>query len=133
MKQNYVADYPQELGDLCNQIRQLLKENNYSESEKLLREAMSKYPHAPHTHNLFGLLLESQGDHLGAMKHFRSACALDPTYIPVRQNMNHFASFYPGGKWAFDESDCPEEKDQYNYTVKYDEHGIGRVVRSVQG
>ncbi len=131
MKQYDMADYPQELSDLCSQIRQLLRVKNFQKSDELLREAMGEYPHAPHTHNLFGLLLESLGDHLTAMKHFRAASALDPTYIPARINMRHFASFYPAGRWAFDESDCLEEQKQDNYKVEYDEHGIGRVIRRV--
>lgn len=61
-----------------------------------------------------------------AMKHFRAAWALDPTYLPARQNMD---SFYPSDKWAYNESDCPQEKKNDKYKVEYDTHGIGHVVR----
>lgn len=132
MKQMNITNSPQELSDLCDTVRRFVEQSRYHESESLIKEAMGKYPHAPQPHNLFGLLLETQGDHLTAMKHFRAAWALDPSYVPARQNMDHFASFYPGAKWAFDESDCPQEKKRNEYKIEYDEHGTGRFIRGDQ-
>jgi len=98
----------------------------------LIEEAIGKYPHAPEPHNLLGLLLEAQGEHIAAMKHFRAAWALDPTYLPTRQNLDYFGSCYPSGKWAYDESDCPQEYDESNYRIDYDERGIGHVAKNVR-
>jgi len=118
----------QELIALCSTIRKLVGQNEYQTGESLIKEAIGKYPHAPEPHNLLGLLYEAQNDHATAMKHFRVSWALDPTYFPARQNMDHFASFYPVGKWAYDESDCPQENEKDKYKIEYDAHGIGRVV-----
>lgn len=94
-----------ELSELCHLVRTLTRKGNYAECEKLVADAMGKYPHAPQPHNLMGVLFEMQDNHIVAMKHFRAAWALDPTYIPARHNLDIFASFYSGDKHAFDEND----------------------------
>ena len=48
---------------------------------------MAENPHCAIPHNLMGILLEKEANHVLAMKHFRAAYALDPTYIPARYNM----------------------------------------------
>lgn len=115
MEQINKPEVQQELNALCVNIRQLVEHNEYEKSEALIREVIGKYPHAPEPHNLIGLVFEAQGNHLVAMKHFRAAYALDPTYLPARHNLDNFGTFFPSGKWAYDESDCPQEKkvDQY--------------------
>ena len=92
---------------LCDTVRKLVGQKKFEECEALIREAMGKYPHAPQPHNLIGILLEKQGDHLTAMKHFRAAWALDPAYIPARCNLENYGTFYSKQQCAFDETDCP--------------------------
>ncbi|MEL7565890.1 MAG: hypothetical protein AAGU27_13505 [Dehalobacterium sp.] len=128
MKQMNMLEVSQELTALCGTIRKLVEQNEYLRGELLIKEAIGKYPDAPEPHNLLGLLLESQDDHLTAIKHFRAAWALDPTYLPAQQNMDLFGNFYSSGKWAYDESDCPREKKDDKYKVEYDAHGIGHIV-----
>ena len=72
--------------------------------------------------------MEKEGDHPGAMKHFRAAYALDPTYLPARQNLDHYGTFYSRGGCAYDESDCQQEAPS-PYEIEYDEKGIGHAVR----
>jgi len=91
----YVID-KQELGGI-HTMNQHISEDKDSES----------ISSCPEPHNLIGELLQKKGDHISAMKHFRAAWALEPTYIPVRYNLHVFASFYTDGKCAYDESDCP--------------------------
>ena len=40
---------------------------------------MAENPHGAVPHNLMGILLEKESNHVLAMKHFRAAYALDPT------------------------------------------------------
>lgn len=120
----------EELQTLCVRIRELARAGALPECERIITTAMTQYPHAPQPHNLLGLLLEQQNDHLSAMKHFRAAWALDSTYLPARQNLDYFGTFFSCGKCAYDESDCPKETDE-KYSVKYDENGVGHLVRSV--
>ncbi|MPN31218.1 hypothetical protein SDC9_178692 [bioreactor metagenome] len=65
------------------------------------------------------------------MKHFRAAWALDPTYIPARQNLDCYGTFFSNGKCAYDESDYSVEEDEERkkYEIEYDKHGIGHIVR----
>ena len=109
-----LTEIEKELFVLCNLIRELTQKGNYSECEKFLADAMSKYPHMPQPHNLMGVLFEMKADHVAAMKHFRAAWSLDPTYIPARHNLNLFASFNKSGKCAFDESDCSIGEEHNN-------------------
>ncbi len=106
MKEINKTESQKELDVLCNLVRELMEQGEYRKCELLIKDAMGKYPHAPQPHNLIGIMLEKEGDHVGAMKHFRAAWALDPTYIPARCNMERFGSIYANDKCAFDESDC---------------------------
>ena len=99
-----------ELTQLCKDIRSFYKNKSYDICNELICDAMKKYPHSPVPHNLLGLILEKTGQHICAMKHFRAAWALDPTYLPARQNLEYYGTlFYRKGNIAFDESDCKDE------------------------
>ena len=113
---------------LCDRVRELMGRGAYDECEQLILSAMGTYPHAPEPHNLLGILLEKQGDRPLAVKHYRAAWALDPTYRPVRQNLDRFASFTAHGSAAFDESDCREEPSSAQLEIVYDQCGIGHVM-----
>jgi hypothetical protein len=118
-----------ELTALCAAVKELIEQRKYSECNQLIIDRMAKHPHAPEPHNLFGILLEKEGDHVTAMKHFRAALALDLTYIPARCNLDRYGSFFPAGQIAYDETDCPKEQEKDKYKIEYDERGIGHVVR----
>ena len=107
-----------ELSVLCNMIRELTRKGDYAECEKLIADAMCKYPHTPQPHNLMGVLFEMRDNHVAAMKHFRAAWALDPTYIPARHNLNLFASFNKIGTCAFDESDCSIDEEKHSHRAE---------------
>lgn len=105
MKQRMSED-KKELTELCETVKRLAQKRDYNECEKLIFQAMGRFPHAPEPHNLIGVLLKQRGDHVAAMKHLRAAWALDPTYIPARHNLDSFASFMEGD-CVFDENDLP--------------------------
>ena len=118
------------LNVLCGDVRTLIQKRDHETCERELRSAMAKYPHAPQPHNLYGILLESMGDHPAAMKHFRAAWALDPTYRPARQNLELYGTFYSRGRCAYDESDCPiEDEPKPNDNAGYGARGVGRMIR----
>lgn len=95
---------------LCKAIREYMEEYEYEKCEEYIKNAMCEYPHSPVPHNLMGILLERWSDSVSAMKHFRAAYALDPSYRPARCNMDKYAGFDDKGKTAYTEEDCPEEK-----------------------
>ena len=100
-----------ELINLCASVRQAIDQNSYKECLEQISYAMYLHPSAPEPHNLMGILLEKKRDHLGAMKHFRAALDLDPTYLPARENMMDYARFdlkSPRCRYCF--ADCTEQE-----------------------
>ena len=118
----------QDLSELCISIRSLVASREYDKCSDLICKAMELYPCAPQPHNLLGVVLEKTGNHALAMKHFRAAWALDPTYDPAGQNLSTYGTFYSRGRVAYDESDCQEEKTGF-CEVEYDGRGIGHILR----
>ena len=116
------------LDTLCSRVRESVNQGQLDLCYQWVREAMADYPDAPQPHNLMGILLEMQGNHPSAMRHFRAAWALDPTYGPAEQNMKNYATFYSSGRCAYDESDYTQDEEQ-GCSVEYDAHGIGRIFR----
>ena len=128
MEQQIVSEEKKNLAIVCSEVRQLIVNGAYEECDTLLKNSIGEYPHAPEPHNFLGMLLENEGNHLLAMKHFRAAWALDPTYLPARHNLEFYGTFFSRGNGAFDESDCPQLVENKTYKVEYDKNGIGHVV-----
>lgn len=129
MKQATLQNETQ-LIELCELVRHQVEHKQYENCIELIVQAMLMYPHAPHPHNLLGIVLERQGDHAMAMNHFRAALALDATYQPARLNLSRFGSFFSVGTCAFNENDCPNKDNQVKYEIEFDDKGVGHVVRS---
>lgn len=132
MEREEKSENTEDLSALCVKVRELIGMQDYKKCESLICGAMEKYPHAAEPHNLIGILLEKKRDHLTAMKHFRAAWALDPTYLPARQNLDCYGTFFSGGRSAYDESDCTAEENAGNHNidkVEYGANGVGRSVR----
>ena len=81
-------DEQQWMQPLTAHIRALVAQQHFSEAEDEAAQAMAAAPHDAQPHNLMGIIVESRNDHVQAMKHFRAAWALDPTYRPAR-NVYH--------------------------------------------
>ena len=65
----------EKLEDRC---KRLIVQHEYKECEKKLgKTAMLRNPHSAIPHNLMGILMEKENNHVLAMKHFRAAYALD--------------------------------------------------------
>lgn len=98
-----------QLHSLCSFVKECVSsENYYQKCKNRICEMMGKYPSAPEPHNLLGIIMEIRGDHFNAMKHFRAACALDPSYLPATYNLNKCSSIFCNyGNFAYDENDCP--------------------------
>lgn len=97
---------------LINQTKKLISQRNFNECEAVICTSMFENPHDAVPHNLMGLMLEAQGCHAEAMKHFRAAKALDPTYKPVDWNLNCYGAFYRKNTPAFCNSDCELQQNE---------------------
>jgi hypothetical protein len=128
MKENHNSDEEYMFKDLCSQVRKLIKNREFESCYKMVTEEMKNSPHAPEPHNLLGMLLEKEDNHSLAMKHFRAAWALDPTYLPARYNLEVYGMSFYGGLGAYDREDCPILEES-TYGTKYNENKIGQIVR----
>ncbi|MGN0393691.1 MAG: hypothetical protein ACI4FW_12675 [Bariatricus sp.] len=108
--------------------KELIARREYKECEKVISEAMERNPHSAVPHNLMGILMENEQNHVFAMKHFRAAYGLDPTYIPARYNMERDGSMYPTGNCAYSEEDLPVRADP-QFKMVYDKNHVGHLVR----
>lgn len=115
----------EKLEDRC---RTMMNQHEYKKCEKELGKEMQKNPHSAIPHNLMGILMERENNHVLAMKHFRAACELDPTYIPARYNLEQYVNKFHSAKCAYTEEDCPVRNDS-QFEVVYDEHHVGHLVR----
>jgi len=129
MKAMKLSNEKQSLMSLCGSVRDLVKKGDFSNAEQLVIHALGDYPHAAEPHNLLGVLLEKQWDHLTAMKHFRAAWALDPTYKPARQNLENYGTLFSTGYCAYDESDCVPDPILQRSEIEYEARGIGLGIR----
>ena len=94
------------LNQLCEEVRSLIHDYHIEESREKICEAMKDCPDAAEPHNLFGILMEKQGCHISAMKHFRAAWSLDPTFLPARKNIDNYGGFSRPGEAAYTMDDC---------------------------
>lgn len=97
---------------LINQTKKLINQKKFNECEAIICTAMFENPHDAVPHNLMGLMLESEGLHVDAMKHFRAALALDPTYIPANRNLDCYGSFYRKNVPTFCNDECELQQDK---------------------
>ena len=120
---------------LTAHIRALVAQRHFSEAEDEAAHAMAAAPHDAQPHNLMGIIAESRNDHVQAMKHFRAAWALNPTYRPARINMERYGSF--SGQMprpVYDETECAPSSAENRpaYRIEYDKHGIGHVIKEAK-
>lgn len=114
---------------LIDEVRNDINAFRWKAAEQAISKAMMESPHAAQPHNLMGIMMEKKNDHIGAMKHFRAAWALDPTYLPARENMDRTATFGATKPCVYDEAECPKGNEKSACKIVYDERGIGHVVR----
>ena len=91
------------LNEVIFQARHMMDRKEYSQCQELLKKTMAEYPDNAIPHNLMGLLYEKQNDHIRAMKHFRAAWALDPTYRPALMNLGNFGTIFANKTFIFGE------------------------------
>lgn len=60
-----------------------------------VRRAIAADAGRPEAFNLLGVLQEMEGDHLSAMRNFRVALDLDPTYLPAQHNLLRASNWDP--------------------------------------
>lgn len=104
--------YDEVMTDLCMKVKKYIEEKDWDSCMELIPRYMERYPNSAVPHNLLGIVLESQGHHPDAMRHFRAAWSLDPTFMPASQNIDAY-SLYDSEKDvkpAYTVDDCLPER-----------------------
>lgn len=74
-----------------------INEKMFDSATRDLRQAIAIDSTKPEAFNLLGALKEMDGDWLDALKQYRAAIALDPTYKPANENVNRIVTLHQRG------------------------------------
>lgn len=74
--------------ELIELARQCAQRRDFDQARQLIGEAMKQAPERPESLTLLGLITECSGDRLEALKLYRAALGLDPTYPIAGNNLN---------------------------------------------
>lgn len=91
------ADY----GTLLKTSQDYIERQDYLQATGFLKEALRCNPDRPEALTLLGEIEEYLGNRLGALKKYRAALDLDPTYAPAQQTL-HRATTQPNTRPQFD-------------------------------
>lgn len=81
-----------ELAKKCITMRE------FDAAQENVKRAIAVDSTKPEAFNLLGALLEIQGEWLDALKQYRAALALDPTYKPADANLNRIVTRHEKGR-----------------------------------
>ncbi|KMZ54648.1 hypothetical protein HMPREF0980_01060 [Dorea sp. D27] len=103
----------QELSNLCRLIKEYVKKDDWAACMEEIPQYMEMYPDSAVPHNLMGIVLEKQGKHPEAMKHFRAAWSLDSTFVPANRNMDAYSIYDRKGEVepAYTMEDCMPKRE----------------------
>jgi len=73
--------------------KRLITEQKWDDADGYLRKAITMEPRKPEPYNLIGVMLEMQGDKIEALKMYRAALGVDPTYPPAKANIDRAVQF----------------------------------------
>jgi DNA-binding NtrC family response regulator len=92
---------PQEAEDYDSHLelaKKSISDRHFDEALKHIHKAIAIDPTRAEAFNLLGALLEIKGDRLNAIKNYRAALSLDPTYEPAGKNLDRSTKWpYKGG------------------------------------
>ncbi|MDA8134732.1 MAG: response regulator [Desulfobacteraceae bacterium] len=100
-----VADYP----SLIELAKRYISDQNFATARETARRAIAADPAQPEAYNLLGALLEMDHQRLEALKFYRAALDIDPTFKPAGVNLDRATSWNKFGKIDMG----PDEKDEH--------------------
>lgn len=82
-------DYEAEsFSEFLNMAKAEINNHNYDKAVELLKKATSIDPEKPEPFNLLGIIYEMRNNQPEAMKMYRTALSLDPTFTPANENLD---------------------------------------------
>ncbi len=89
---NNVDDF-KDYESLIVRAKAAINQRDFSHAENLLQKANNIKSERPEPFNLLGVLAEIRGDSGQAMKMYRAALDIDPTYKPAQENLERSSDF----------------------------------------
>jgi Flp pilus assembly protein TadD len=65
-----------------------INRREFDKAYEYLQKSIGMEPRTPEPYNLIGVILELNGEIVEAMKMYRAAMAIDPTYSPASSNLD---------------------------------------------
>lgn len=95
--------------EYLNMAKAEINNHNYDSAIDLLKKAASIDPEKPDPFNLLGIIYEMRNNQPEAMKMYRTALSLDPTYRPANENLDRAGDMNSGKN--LDEVNMGEEDE----------------------
>lgn len=73
--------------------KKMINQKKFDQAEEYLDNALASDPSTAEPFNLLGVILEMKGKTTEALKKYRAALALDPSYEPAEQNIERATQF----------------------------------------
>jgi len=86
--EKYQEDQPENYQTLISRAKAAINKRNFEFAAKLLQKAAQQDNDRPEPFNLLGVLAEMKGDDTQAMKMYRTALDIDPSYKPAQENLS---------------------------------------------
>ena len=97
------ANYQDDPGDRFVRINKQIDEGRLEQAEQSIRTTLADFPERPEPYNLLGAVLELKSRWPEAVKFYRAALDLDPTYKPAITNLDRATSFSRAGRVVLEE------------------------------
>jgi DNA-binding response OmpR family regulator len=94
-RQRLEAEQAVDYETLLEFIKKCLSNRQFDEADTYLRRAVAQSPQRPEAITLLGILLEMQNHKLEALKLYRAALSLDPTYQFAQHNLSRATTLEP--------------------------------------
>jgi DNA-binding NtrC family response regulator len=88
------VDYP----SMIELTKRYIGDHKFDFAREMVQKAIASDPSQPEAYNLYGALLEINGDRLEALKFYHMAIDADPTFMPARENLERATSENKIGK-----------------------------------
>ncbi|HAU36420.1 MAG TPA: response regulator [Phycisphaerales bacterium] len=92
--------------------KKCIGDREFDSAAEHVRQAIAADPTKAEGLNLLGALQELGGNRLEALKNYRAAIALDPTYMPATENLNRAANWSPKGDITLDEPKATDDQEE---------------------
>jgi DNA-binding response OmpR family regulator len=122
LDENQAADYL----SLIELAKRYVSDRNFPEAREITRKAIAMDPAQPVAYNLLGALLEIKGDNHEALKFYRAATDIDPSYKPALANIDRLTSWYKLGGIDFGSDKNQPENPETNSVEKDNSGGPDR-------